>query len=185
MCVSTSLFLWQLKAAHGWVWTTVYILTNTDGAGASARRGATSSIGTGRSLYTTPAETGTVVHSGKLTNTTGTLTAVCRETTTFAKWPRFGCFTLYIEIGKFCFFTLPAKMLPQYLWFYEILNFFIICRNVFTYSFYSFKKMKLYILLYLLLLIFFWKFDFDGFFRCWCSHVLIPKIFFIFSGKAL
>lgn len=32
---------------------------------------------------------------------------------------------------------------------------------------------------------FFWKFDFDGFFRCWCSHVLITKIFFIFSGKAL
>lgn len=155
MCVSTSLFLWQLKAAHGWVWTTVCILTNTDGAGASARRGATNSIGTGRSLYTTPAETGTVVHSGKLTNTTGMLTAVCRETTTFAKWPRFGCFTLYIEIGKFCFFTLPAKMLPQYLWFYQILNFFIICRNVFTYSFYSFKKMKLYILLYLLLLNFF------------------------------
>lgn len=106
MCVSTSLFLWQLKAAHGWVWTTVCILTNTDGAGASARRGATNSIGTGRSLYTTPAETGTVVHSGKLTNTTGMLTAVCRETTTFAKWPRFGCFTLYIEIGKFCFFLL-------------------------------------------------------------------------------
>lgn len=109
MCVSTSLFLWQLKAVHGWVWTTVCILTNTDGAGASARRGATNSIGTGRSLYTTPAETGTVVHSGKLTNTTGMLTAVCRETTTFAKWPRFGCFTLYIEIGKFCFFTLQQR----------------------------------------------------------------------------
>lgn len=144
MCVSTSLFLWQLKAVHGWVWTTVCILTNTDGAGASARRGATSSIGTGRSLYTTQAETGTVVLSGKLTNTTGMLTAVCRETTTFAKWPRFGCFTLYIEIGKFCFFTLPAKMLPQYLWFYQILNFFIVCRNVFTYSFYSLKNEIVY-----------------------------------------
>lgn len=86
---------------------------------------------------------------------------------------------------KVLFFYFTAKMLPQYLWFYQILNFFIVCRNVFTYSFYSFKKMKLYILLYLLLLNFFWKFDFDGFFRCWCSHVLITKIFFIFSGKAL
>lgn len=76
-------------------------------------------------------------------------------------------------------------MLPQYLWFYQILNFFIVCRNVFTYSFYSFKKMKLYILLYLLLLIFFWKFDFDGFFKCWCSHVLITKIFFYLFRESL
>lgn len=152
MCVSTSLFLWQLKAAHGWVWTTVCILTNTDGAGASARRGATNSIGTGRSLYTTPAETGTVVHSGKLTNTTGMLTAVCRETTTFAKWPRFGCFTLYIEIGKFCFFTLQQRCYHNIYGFMKFWTYFIICRNVFTFSFYSFKKMKLYILLYHLLL---------------------------------
>lgn len=140
MCVSTRLFIWQLKAAHGWVWTTVCILTNTDGAGASARRGATSSIGTGRSLYTTPAETGTVVHSGKLTNTTGMLTAVCKETTTFAKWPRFGCFPLYIEIGKFCFFTLSAKMLPQYLWFYEILNFLLFAVMFLLFHFTALKK---------------------------------------------
>lgn len=39
--------------------------------------------------------------------------------------------------------------------FMKFWTYFIICRNVFTYSFYSFKKMKLYILLYLLLLIFF------------------------------
>lgn len=185
MCVSTSLFLWQLKAAHGWVWTTVYILTNTDGAGASARRGATSSIGTGRSLYTTPAETGTVVHSGKLTNTTGTLTAVCRETTTFAKWPRFGCFTLYIEIGKFCFFYFTSKdatTISMVLWNFELILLFAVMfllihfpalKNEIVYPFIS------------SIIKFFWKFDFDGFFRCWCSHVLITKILFIFSGKAL
>lgn len=50
------------------------------------------------------------------------------------------------------FISKNATTISMVLWNFEL---FIICRNVFTFSFYSFKKMKLYILLYLLLLNFF------------------------------
>lgn len=89
----------------------VCILINIDGVGVLVRRGVISLIGMGWSLYIMLVEIGIVVYFGKFINIIGMLIVVCREIIMFVKWFRFGCFILYIEIGKFCFFILLVKML--------------------------------------------------------------------------